>query len=295
MGYKPSPRPVFDKPTHIPYAAVTRHLWGEEDAGLVDDWIYASTDKIHQLVFGLQPGGFFKHTDAFRTIFGADEVLYVLTGTFGLANPQTGEMQVAKAGEALFFRKDTWHHGFNLGDEPVRVLEYFSPPPSQGTSGPYARTKELISENRYLQDKWIGRFPMEDAAERAGRTIHPMRDTDLLWSLDRETQGAYTGFYCATEHLTVGRTSILTGKRTGKETHAGDESIYVLSGSLNIHVPDAEGQVWFELNARDGFYIPAGYRHQYYNMGQGKAEFVFGVAPGEHGGFGAAPVRHMAE
>ncbi len=293
MAYKPSPRPVFDKPSHIPYAGVTRHLWGEEDAGLVDDWIYASTDKIHQLVFGLQPGGFFKHTDAFRTIFGADEVLYVLSGTFGLANPETGEMQVARTGEALFFRKDTWHHGFNLGDEPVRVLEYFAPPPSQGTSGPYARTKELITDNRYLQDGMMGRFPMEATAERASRTIHPMRDGDLLWSLDRETQGAFTGFYCATEHLTVGRTSILTGKRTGVETHAGDESIYVLSGALNIHVPNAEGQVWFELNPRDGFYIPAGYRHQYYNMGQGNAEFVFGVAPGELGSFGTAPVRSL--
>ena len=114
-----------------------------------------------------------------------------------------------------------------------------------------------------------------------------------LWSLDRETQGAYTGFYAATEHLTVGRTSVLTGKRSGMETHAGDECIYVLSGALNIHVPDAEGQVWFELNARDGFYIPAGYRHQYYNMGQGNAEFVFGVAPGEMGSFGTAPVRDL--
>ncbi len=73
------------------------------------------------------------------------------------------------------------------------------------------------------------------------------------------------------------------------ETHAGDESIYVLSGALNIHVPDAEGQVWFELNPRDGFYIPAGYKHQYYNMGQGNAEFVFGIAPGEMGSFGTAP------
>ena len=280
MGYKPSPRPVFDKPTHIPYASITRHLWGEENAGLVDDWIYASTDKIHQLVFGLQPGGFFKHTDAFRTIFGADEVLYVLSGTFGLANPQTGEVQVAKAGEALFFRKDTWHHGFNLGDEPVRVLEYFAPPPSQGTSGPYARTKELVTENRYLQDGMMGRWPMEAAA--SGQAARSIRCATPICSgaLTSETQGAFTGLYCATEHLTVGRTSILTGKRTGMETHKGDECIYVLSGSLNIHVPDAEGQVWFELNPRDGFYIPAGYHHQYYNMGQGNAEFVFGIAPG---------------
>ncbi|MGQ3295569.1 MAG: hypothetical protein ACT6U0_25625, partial [Shinella sp.] len=85
MGYKPSPRPVFDRPSHIPYAGVTRHLWGEENAGLVDDWIYASTENIHQIVFGMEPGGCFKHTDAFRTIFGADELLYVISGTLGLA------------------------------------------------------------------------------------------------------------------------------------------------------------------------------------------------------------------
>ncbi|MEK1945052.1 MAG: hypothetical protein AAAB36_05660, partial [Ensifer adhaerens] len=140
MGYKPSPRPVFDRASHIPYAGVTRHLWGEENAGLVDDWIYASTDSIHQIVFGMQPGGCFKHTDAFRTIFCADEVLNVLSGTLGLANPETGEFCIAQKGEALFFRKDTWHHGFNLGNEQVRVLEFFAPPPAKGTSGPYART-----------------------------------------------------------------------------------------------------------------------------------------------------------
>lgn len=277
MAYKPSPRPTFSKPSHIPYTQVTRHLWGEEDAGLVDDWIYASTDRIHQIVFGMQPGGYFKHTDAFRTIFGADELLYVLSGTLGLANPQTGEMQVAKPGEALFFRKDTWHHGFNLGEEPVRVLEYFSPPPAKGTSGPYARTKELVTHSVYSRRDLAGRWPMDAAAERAARTIHPMRDTDLLWSLDQETQGAFTGLYCSTEHLTVGRTAVLTSKRSGMEAHEGDESIYVLSGQLNIHVPNAEGQAWFELNPRDGFYIPAGQPHQYYNMGKGNAEFIFGI------------------
>lgn len=69
MGYKPSPRPVFDRPSHIPYAGVTRHLWGEENAGLVDDWIYASTESIHQIVF-MQPGGCFKHTMASRDLRG---------------------------------------------------------------------------------------------------------------------------------------------------------------------------------------------------------------------------------
>jgi mannose-6-phosphate isomerase-like protein (cupin superfamily) len=122
---------------------------------------------------------------------------------------------------------------------------------------------------------------MESGEERATRTIHPMREADLLWSLDQTTQQAYTGLFCDTEHLTSGRTSILTGGRTGLERHEGDECLYVVSGSLNIHVPEAEGQVWFELNPRDGFYLPAGTPHQYYNMGAGPAEFLFGIAPGE--------------
>ena len=49
--YKSSPRPTFDGPTPIPYADVTRHLWGDADSGEVADWIYVSSGKIHQLVF----------------------------------------------------------------------------------------------------------------------------------------------------------------------------------------------------------------------------------------------------
>ena len=57
MAYKSSPRPTFDRPTHIPYAGVTRYLWGDDVSGKVDDWIYVSSAKIHELVFGLAPGG----------------------------------------------------------------------------------------------------------------------------------------------------------------------------------------------------------------------------------------------
>ena len=52
-----SPRPVFDGPALIRRADVTRHIWGDPAAGEVFDWIYASTDKVHMLVFGLSPGG----------------------------------------------------------------------------------------------------------------------------------------------------------------------------------------------------------------------------------------------
>ena len=85
--------------------------------------------------FGLAPGCWFKHSPAFRTVFAADEVLYVLQGAMLACNPQTGEVVECLAGESLFFRRDTWHHVRAQGAEPLRVLEFFAPPPSQGTSG----------------------------------------------------------------------------------------------------------------------------------------------------------------
>ena len=79
MGYTP-PRPTLDGPAHISSEAVTRHLRGDAISGEVADWIYVSSDKFHQLIFGLLPGTMFRHSEEYRTIFGADEVLYVLNG-----------------------------------------------------------------------------------------------------------------------------------------------------------------------------------------------------------------------
>lgn len=279
MPYKPSPRPTFDRATHIPYAHVTRHLWGDETSGTVDDWIYVSSDKIHQLVFGLAPGQAFRHSPEFRTVFGADEVLYVLAGSFACVNPETGEVQVAHPGEAIFFRRNTWHHGFNIGTTPVRVLEFFAPPPSTGTSGAHARTRPYLDKSLYTQDQWLGRLPMESAALQAQQSMRMLRDADLHWRLEGSAQSALVGLYAATEHLTVGRMILLPGQRSDMVTRGGDEGLYVLKGTLNIHAPDADGQRWFELHPQDGFYLPEGIAHQYQNLTAEPVELLFGVAP----------------
>ena len=112
---------MFDGPALIRRADVTRHVWGDPAAGEVYDWIYASTDKVHMLVFGLAPGTGFRHSPDFRTIFAADELLHVLQGVLVIADPETGEVQRAGAGESVFFRRDTWHHAFAIGPEPLRV------------------------------------------------------------------------------------------------------------------------------------------------------------------------------
>ncbi len=279
MAYKPSPRPTFSEPTHLPYASVTRHLWGDPEAGEVADWIYVSSDKIHHLVFSLAPGGEFRHSNEFRTIFAADQVYYVLRGVMVITNPETGEVRHVKAGEAVFFRRDTWHHAFNYGSEPLRVLEYFSPPPSQGTSGAYARTKPLLTQTKYTQDQALGRWPMERATIERDAMLHMVRETDLLWQLVDGKPEVLVGLLCATEHLTVGKMILLPGQRTAIQTHNGDESLYLIEGTLNMLCPEKDGQRWFELNPQDGFYIPAGSPHQYYNYTDKPVTLIFGVAP----------------
>ncbi len=279
MAYKPSPRPTFTEATHIRYADVTRHLWGDPEAGTVSDWIYISNEKIHQLLFGLPPRGNFRHSDEFRTIFGADEVLYVLTGEMLLVNPEHGEVHRVRQGEAVFFRKDTWHHAFAYGEEPLRVLEYFCPPPSTGTSGAYARTKPNLTTARYVNDAHLGRWPMAREAITQEFTMQLIRESDYLWRYEGESNRVLVGLLAATEHLTVGKLYLQPGERSDLQIHGGDEGLYLLEGTLNIHCPEREGQSWFELNPQDGFYLPTGTPHQYYNMSDQPVSCLFCVAP----------------
>jgi quercetin dioxygenase-like cupin family protein len=279
MTYTSSPRPTFAGPTPIPYAGVTRHLWGDDVSGEVADWIYVSSEKIHQLVFGLPPGGVFRHSDGFRTIFAADEVYYVLSGTLVLSNPETGEVHRLEPGEAAFFRRDTWHHAWSYGIDALRVLELFAPPPAQGTSGAYARTRPNLTEVRYAQDEWLGRWPMDRTEAGRGHTIQVVRDADALWRMEGKERQALVGILASTEHLTVGKIRLLPGQQTEVQAHGGDESLYVLEGTLNVRLRDASGPCWFELAPQDGFYLPEGTPHQYYNVTDRPTELIFGVAP----------------
>ncbi|GAB4431100.1 MAG: hypothetical protein OHK0015_17150 [Chloroflexi bacterium OHK40] len=284
MGYSPSPRPTFDGPALIPFERVTRHLWGEPASGEVADWIYVSSERIHQLVFGLLPGRMFRHSEAYRTVFGADVLYYVLQGTLMIANPETGEVHRVAPGEAAFFRRDTWHHALNHSEEPLRVLEFFAPPPSQGTSGSYARTRPFLTQSRYTQDQWLGRLPMERDAVHREATIRVIREGDLLWRLEGEVHPAPIGLLCSTEHLTVGKLRLLPGQQTDPQVHGGDEALYVVSGTLNIRLPEAQGPRWFELRPGDGFFVPQGIHHEYFNISGAPTELVFGVAPNYLGG-----------
>ena len=269
MGYRPSPRPSFDGPTVIRADDAVRHTWGDEEAGFVEDWIYVSSQRIHTIVFGLPPGGAFRHSESFRTVFAADELLHVLQGTLVLANPETGEVVRAEPGESVFFRRDTWHHGFSYGDEPLRVLEYFAPPPATGTSGAYAQTRPYLEESVYSVDGIVG--ALADGRPQAG-SFHFLRREDSVWQLDL---GVLVGLLVSTEHLTVGTVAVPAGQAGGEETHDGEELLYTLRGELRVEAAGVEAT----LQPGDAFFVPAGAPHRYAATDAGVAEAIFGVAP----------------
>ena len=269
MGYKPSPRPSFETPTVIRAADAVRHTWGDEEAGFVEDWIYVSSQQIHVIVFGLEPGGAFRHSDSFRTVFAADELLHVLQGTLVLANPETGEVVRAEPGESIFFRRDTWHHGFSYGDEPLRVLELFAPPPATGTSGAYARTRPYLDESVYAVKSVVGNL----AGARPGAgSLRVVRREDSVWRLDCDV---LVGLLISTEHLTGGTVTVPAGQTSLEESHDGEELVYVTRGELRVEAAGVEAT----LTPGDAFFVPSATPHRYGATDAGVAEAVFGVAP----------------
>ncbi|MGQ0637476.1 MAG: cupin domain-containing protein [Planctomycetaceae bacterium] len=269
----------FSGPAVIRHADVTRVIWGDLESGEVADWTYASTDNIHQLVFGLPPGGSFRHSDRFRTIFAADILYHVLCGTLAMSNPQTGEVQVVRPGESAFFRRDTWHHGHNVSTEPLRVLEYFAPPPAQGTSRKYAQTRANLTQICTVQDQWLERWPVGQAEAARNATLYVLRDADSLVRLEGDRQEALVELFVSTEHLTAGRTTLLPGRRSQSRAYGGDLALYLLEGELFIRAGRENEQRVFEIGPHDGFYLPAGIPVEFHNNGGQLCRFVFGVAP----------------
>ncbi|MGH8263310.1 MAG: cupin domain-containing protein [Steroidobacteraceae bacterium] len=270
-GYSPSPRPTYDVPTLVRRSDIKHHVWGDKQSGLVGDWLYASTGKLHVLEFGMAPGGWFKHSPAFRTVFAADEVLYVLGGAMLACNPQTGEVVECLAGESLFFRKDTWHHVRAQGIESLRVLEFFAPPPSQGTSGAYAMKQDYLEAPVYRRNDLLGNCI--GAAKPA--TLHRIGTRERSLRLEGEI---VVGLIASTEHLTVAELKVPSGVAGEKTAHGGDAMIVGLTGELMIRTHWKSQAATFELGPRDAVFIPETGQYEILSF-SGPASALLGVAP----------------
>jgi mannose-6-phosphate isomerase-like protein (cupin superfamily) len=270
-GYSPSPRPTYDAPALVRRNEIKHHVWGDPQSGLVGDWLYASTQRLHVIEFGLAPGRWFKHSPAFRTVFAADEVFYVLQGAMLACNPQTGEVVECLAGESLFFRRDTWHHVRAQGAEPLRVLEFFAPPPAQGTSGSYAVKQEYLETPVYRRDELLGNCI--GAAKLS--TLHRIGARERSLRLEGEIA---VGLIASTEHLTVAELQVPAGAAGERTAHGGDALLVGLSGELMIRTHWKSNAATFALGPRDAVFIPETGQYEVLSF-SGPATALLGVAP----------------
>ena len=269
---------TFAHATHIPYANATRHVWGDDEAGEVSDSTYLSTNHLTQLLFEMAPQKRFLHSEKFKTIFAADELYFLVSGELVLANPATGQVVKAKRGEAIFFQRDTWHHGFNVSNERLRVVEYFAPPPAQSTGAAYARQQPNLESVFYAQDELLTRWMPSENIPRT-QTLRVIRERDALLRLEGSGQSGLTLIFVSTPQLTVGILELLPGQQTPFQSHNGDKGMFVLEGQPHVRILAPDAPALFELVPLDGVFIPANVSHQYLNLSNAPVRILFGIAP----------------
>ena len=251
MVYKSSPKPSFDKITHIVYKNLKTYMWGDKESGFVKDWIYISNKYLHQIIFGMKPKGYFKHSKEYRTIFGSDELLYVLSGTLIINNPKTGETHKVDKGESVFFRKNTWHHAFNYSNKNLKVLEYFSPPPLTGTSGIYAKKQPYLTKPKYKRN--INHLDKNFKNQDSFKII---REEDYVWGIkntdDNQLNSLLIATLIETEFLKV-KKIYLTPNQETCYMYFNKQTTF-LSLSNNIYF-ETKSDIKGNLSKYDGLFL----------------------------------------
>lgn len=252
-----------------------KHVWGDDVSGQTTDWIYISTEEVSQIVFGMPVGGRFGQSDDYKDVYDSDILWRVLEGTLVVLNPETGEVHRADAGESLFFHGDMWHYGYSYGDVPVRVMEFSAPSAIQAVR--YAVKKPPLENPKFSQDEFIGRWPEASEEAHDASSVRLITRNDILWRFEGETNHILVGHSISTKYLTAGEIRLLPGQLSDLFVSTEIKTIYVLSGTLNVQLPDEES--WIEARAQDGVYLPAGTPHRFLNFGTSAVEFIFQLVP----------------
>lgn len=272
----------LEKPTLIRYEEATRFLWGDEKAGQVSDWIYGSGARIASFMFSLRPGAYFKLSDTWKPLYDQHRLYYVYQGNLAIHNPENGNVAVANEGEAIFWKGNKWHFGYNFGQRETLVLEGVAPVRSPDVTEIELSLKkpdlpEIVNGRYDLLGKWPAeREKVETTKWREGDMV-TIRRADCLHLIMGEENPILVSLFVSTGEVTSGYIELLPGKMSDRETHPGDEAIFVTRGRLNVHLPDTYD--WFEVNPQDSLFIPEGIDHQYCNMSDKLVEFFFAVAP----------------
>jgi hypothetical protein len=117
----------FKEPMLVPRRDAVRFLWGDEESHFVADLVYGRGDRLAALIYKLAPGERFGSSKTWRPLYDQDRYYYVVQGELTIQDPETGDVAVARAGEAVYWRGMRYHYGYNFGTDEVFVLDWYAP------------------------------------------------------------------------------------------------------------------------------------------------------------------------
>jgi gentisate 1,2-dioxygenase len=273
----------FTEPTLVRYEEATRFLWGDEESHQVYDWIYGSGEHLSSLIFSLRPGEYFRYSKTWKPLYNQDRFYYVYQGNLAIHDPGSGEVAVASEGEAIYWRGNKWHFGYNFGQRETLVLDWAAPRERAGNVPEIevSRKKPDLPEIVGGQYELLGQWPMErnrvqDTAWREGGMVTIGRE-HCLHLISGAEKPTLVSLFVSTPVITAGVIDLRPGHMAEGEAHPGDEVLFATRGRLNVYLPKTYD--WFELQPKDSLYLPEGVTHQYANYSDEPIQLVFAVAP----------------
>ena len=275
--------PPFKGPTLVRYRDAARFLWGDSKSGEVADVIYGRNEVIATLIFKLKPGSYFKTSETWKSFFDQHRFYYVLKGEIAVQDPETGEIAVARAGEAVHWRGAKWHFGYNFKADECVVLDWYAPQerPPNVSELEFGATKPKFGAGKAGCSELIGRWPdglaaaKAEAQSKGGMITATIRDA--LRFVHGDTHPTMESLFVSTKELTAGTVDLMPGARSDNRSHPSDKVIFVTAGKLHVYLPDTYD--WFELDEWDLLYLPPNTQHQYWNYSDQPLSFAFMVVP----------------
>ena len=273
----------FDHPMLVRHAEATRFLWGDDVSQQVSDFIYGRNERVASLIYALRPGGYFKSSTTWKSMFDQHRFYYVLQGHLTIHDPESGEVAQAVAGEAIYWRGAKWHFGYNFSQQETVVLDWYAPQerPPTVPEVEFGKTKPALKSIKNGRYELIGNWPAAMLAERrkalAEGGLVTIGRRDALHLIHGDERPIVESLYISTDQITAGVVDLMPGTKADPQSHPSDKIILVTAGRLNVYLPDSYD--WFEANPRDCLFLPGGTRHQYWNYSDAPTSFAFSVVP----------------
>lgn len=273
----------FKGPTAVRYRDAARFLWGDAKSGEVADVIYGRNEAIGTLIYKLKPGGFFRSSDTWKSFFDQHRFYFVLKGEVAIQDPSTGEVAVARAGEAVHWRGAKWHFGYNFTAEETWVLDWYAPQerPPHVTEIDFGTTKPKFESEKAGRFDLLGRWPdsLASSREQARSTggMITVRREDALPFIFGSEHPVLEQVFVSSKELTAGTIDLMAGARSENRSNPGHKVMMVRQGTLHVYLPDSFD--WFELDQWDLVYLPPQTRHQYWNYGSQPLSLAFMTVP----------------